>query len=70
VVSTQIFKGAPLPLFTWGGVALVFGGSVTYMIASQQGKGAAKAPATRASRAKSRSPSPSPSRKRKGAKQS
>ena len=35
MVSTQIFKGAPLPLFTWGGVALVFGGSIYYMMASQ-----------------------------------
>jgi hypothetical protein len=60
VVSTQIFKGAPLPLFTWGGVVLVFGGSVTYMIASQQG-GAVKAPA-QARRAKSRSVSPTRSR--------
>ena len=32
MISTQIFKGAPLPLFTWAGVALVFGGSITYMI--------------------------------------
>ena len=35
VVSTQIFKGAPLPAFTWAGVALVFGGSVFYMLASK-----------------------------------
>ena len=35
IVSTQIFKGAPLPLFTWGGVALVFGGSIGYMLAPQ-----------------------------------
>ena len=35
MVSTQIFKGAPLPLFTWGGVALVFGGSIYYLVSSQ-----------------------------------
>jgi hypothetical protein len=34
IVSTQVFKGAPLPLFTWAGVAMVFGGSLAYMAAS------------------------------------
>jgi len=32
VISTRFFSGVAVPPYTWAGVALVFGGSLTYLL--------------------------------------